>query len=155
MSDNSQARSEKNRDYLIKQSEMLQSVITRMANNSLATKQVGLTVCSAIVGFGFTNKNSALFILAFISFMLFGVLDIYYLYLERKFPDNFNQLTRIICGYEQSNADQWMEQLKGNFLKPDLSNTFLKQLPSTLKSWANLPYLITFLITIVLLILPL
>jgi hypothetical protein len=46
-----------NRDYLIKQSEMLQAVIGRMANNSLEVKKVGLTVWAAIVGFGFTNHK--------------------------------------------------------------------------------------------------
>ncbi len=69
-------------EYLTKQSEMLQDVINRMASNSLMVKQVGLTVWSAIVGFGFQNKNPALFILAFIAFALFGLLDIYYLSLE-------------------------------------------------------------------------
>ena len=153
MVDNNSDRINENREYLIKQSEMLQGIINRMANNSLTVKQVGLTVWSAIVGFGFTTQNHALFVLAFISFILFGVLDIYYLYLERKFRDNFNQLTRIICGYEQD-ANQWMDHKEGNFLKPDLSSKFLKQLPNTLKSWANLPYLITLMITIVLVNIP-
>jgi hypothetical protein len=155
MSDNTPDRIKENREYLIKQSEMLQASISRMANNSLTVKQVGLTVWSAIVGFGFTSKNPALFILGFISFALFGLLDIYYLYLERKFRDNFNRLTQIICGYEHIDAHLWMEQVKGNFLRLDLSSTFLRQLPNTLKSWANLPYLITLLVTIVLLAVPL
>ena len=153
MIDNNSDMIQENREYLIKQSEMLQGIINRMANNSLTVKQVGLTVWSAIVGFGFTTQNQALFILAFISFILFGVLDIYYLYLERKFRDNFNRLTRIICGYEQD-GNQWMDRKKGNFLIPDSSSTFLKQLPNTLMSWANLPYLITLVITIVLLNVP-
>ena len=84
-----------NRDYWIKQSEMLQSAIARMANNSLEIKKVGLTVWAAIVGFGFTTTNRYLFLLAFVAFALFGVLDLYYLDLERKFRDNFNRLTRI------------------------------------------------------------
>jgi hypothetical protein len=145
----------KNRDYLIKQSEMLQNAITRMANNSLEIKKVGLTVWAAIVGFGFTTKNRYLFILAFVAFALFGVLDIYYLYLERKFRDNSNLLTRIISGYILSEDDEWIEKVRGNFLKPDNSTKFLGQIPNTLKSWANLPYLITFLITILLLVVPL
>ena len=146
---------EKNREYLIKQSEMLQNATARMANNSLEIKKVGLTVWAAIAGFGFTTKNRYLFILAFVAFALFGVLDIYYLYLERKFRDNSNRLTRIISGYILSEDDEWIEKVKGNFLKPDNSTKFLGQLPNTLKSWANLPYLITFLITILLLIVPL
>lgn len=146
---------EENKEYLIKQSEMLQNAIARMANNSLEIKKVGLTVWAAIVGFGFTATNRYLFILAFVAFALFGVLDIYYLYLERKFRDNSNRLTRIIGGYITSEDDEWTERMKGNFLKPDGLTKFLGQLPNTIKSWSNLPYLITFLITVLLLVVPL
>ncbi|MBD1833338.1 hypothetical protein H6F61_11780 [Cyanobacteria bacterium FACHB-472] len=146
---------EKNREYLIKQSEMLQNAITRMANNSLEVKKVGITIWAAIVGFGFTNRSAALFVLAFFAFMLFGVLDIYYLYLERKFRDNFNRLSRILGGYIIPEDQEWIEKAKGNFIKPDNSTKFLGQIPNTLKSWANLPYLITFLVTILLLVVPL
>lgn len=147
--------SAENREYWMKQSEMLQNAIARMANNSLEVKKVGITVWAAIVGFGFTNRSAALFALAYIAFVLFGVLDIYYLYLERKFRDNSNRLTRILSGYITDDDDRWIEKAKGNFLKPDNSTKFLDQIPSTLKSWSNLPYLITLLITIVLLIAPL
>lgn len=143
------------RDYWIKQSEMLQNTIARMANNSLEVKKVGITVWAAIVGFGFTTTSRYLFVLAFVAFALFGVLDIYYLYLERKFRDNFNRLVRMISGYITSEDDEWIEKVKGNFLKPDSSTKFLGQIPNVLKSWSNLPYLITFLITILLLTLPL
>ncbi|BAY44373.1 hypothetical protein SAMD00079811_19710 [Scytonema sp. HK-05] len=57
-----------NRDYLIKQSEMLQAIINRMASNSLAVKQLALSIWTALMGFGFTNKNPPLFLLAIISF---------------------------------------------------------------------------------------
>ncbi|MBI4783816.1 MAG: hypothetical protein HY785_21240 [Oscillatoriophycideae cyanobacterium NC_groundwater_1537_Pr4_S-0.65um_50_18] len=150
-----------NREYLIKQAELLQNVITRMANNSLAVKQVGLTVWAAIVGFGFTNKNAILFVLAFGAFALFGVLDIYYLYLEKAFRKNFNRLSRILGGYAFGEDEIWVEQMQQqgrNFLIPDLSPNFLGQLfskDSILKSWANLPYLITLVLTIVLLNVPL
>ena len=113
-----------NRDFWIKQSEMLQSAITRMANNSLEIKKVGLTVWAAIVGFGFTMTNRYLFLLAFVAFALFGVLDLYYLYLERKFRANSNRLTRMISGYSTSDDDAWIEKVQGNFLKPDGSTNF-------------------------------
>ena len=146
---------DKNKDYLVKQTEMLQSSIARMANNSLEVKKVGITVWAAIAGFGFTNSSKALFVLAFVAFVLFGVLDIYYLYLERKFRDNFNRLARILSGYIIPDDQEWIEKVTGNFLKPDNSTKFLGQIPNVLKSWANLPYLITFLITILLLVVPL
>lgn len=144
------------RDFLIRQSEMLQAVIKRMADNSLEAKKFGIAAWTAIVGFGFSSGNKALFILASICFALFGVLDIYYLYMERSFRKNFNRLARIIGNYASSNDNQWVAEMKENqrnFLIPDLSPDFLRQIfskDSVLKSWANLPYLITFLITIVL-----
>jgi hypothetical protein len=146
--------SNENRDYWVKQSEMLQSAISRMANNSLEIKKVGLTVWAAIAGFGFTNRNRSLFVLAFVAFVLFGLLDVYYLFLERKLRNNFNRLARILSGYGTSEDDLWLENIRGNFVKPELYPKFLEQLPSTLKSWANLPYLVTFLITILLLTVP-
>ncbi|MCL6750403.1 hypothetical protein KBT16_05145 [Nostoc sp. CCCryo 231-06] len=156
MPSNDLDRVKEDRDFLIKQSEMLQSVIKRMADNSLEAKKFGLTVWAAIVGFGFQNRNPILFILAFVSFALFGLLDIYYLYMEREFRKNFNRLVRIIGGYGSNEDYQWVEQMKikqRNFFIPDLSPDFFRQIfskDSVLKSWANLPYLITFLITMVL-----
>jgi len=161
MPSNDLDRVKEDRDFLIKQSEMLQSVIKRMADNSLEAKKFGLTVWAAIVGFGFQNRNPILFILAFVSFALFGLLDIYYLYMEREFRKNFNRLVRIIGGYGSNEDYQWVEQMKikqRNFFIPDLSPDFLRQIfskDSVLKSWANLPYLITFMVTIVLIYVPL
>lgn len=160
-----------NRDFLIKQSEMLQSVIKRMADNSLEAKKFGIAAWTAIVGFGFSNRNKNLFILALVSFALFGVLDIYYLYMERMFRKNFNRLVQIIGDYSSSQDNQGQI----NFLipiadslptEPGVRNAFLRHTKSpflrqifskdsVLKSWANLPYLITFLITIVLYFMPL
>ncbi len=77
--------------------------------------------------------------------------------LERAFRRNFNRLSRILGGYAFDEDQLWLEQMqqKGkNFLIPDLPANFLRQLfskDSILKSWANLPYVITFLITIALL----
>ncbi len=142
-----------NRDYLIKQSEMLQTIINRMAGNSLAVKKLGLTIWTALIGFGFTNKISSLFILAIISICLLGLLDMYYLYLERRFRSNFNGLTELLCGFE--NKELNIQELKGNFIK-------LKQLNggekfqmyiSTFKSWANLPYLVILFVSLIILIL--
>ena len=167
MPDNCEEWVTKNREYLIKQSEMLQSVITRMANSSLEVKKIGLTVWAAIVGFGFQYRNSTLFVLAFVTFTLFGILDIYYLFQERRLRDNFNLLSWIIGGSATEGQKlEFRQKMNGNFFKPipkelykdfrpNVQHKFPKELLSTLQSWANLPYLITFLITIVLLMTPL
>lgn len=105
-----------NREYLVKQSEMLQAVITRMASNSLAVKQLGFSIWTALVGFGFTNKTSSLFVLAIIALILLAWLDMYYLFLERRFRNNFNRLTELLCGFDD-HALENMQRLKGNFLK--------------------------------------
>ncbi|MEO1353668.1 MAG: hypothetical protein AAFW84_33775 [Cyanobacteria bacterium J06635_15] len=138
------------RDYWIKQSEMLQGAIDRMANNSLEVKKFGVTIWTAITGFGVTNSNDWFFALALASVIVFGVLDLYYLFLERKFRTNYNRLVKIISGYGTAEDEQWVTTIKGNFMKPDSSLKFLTGLPSTLRSWANLPYLIMLSVSIVL-----
>lgn len=144
---------EANRDYLIKQSEMLQAIIARMASNSLAVKQLGFTIWSALMGFGFTNETPSLFVLALISIIFMGFLDMYYLLLERRFRTSFNRLTELLCGFDVK-ALESIEAKKGNFIKPETMNSekAFRLYLSTLKSWANLPYLITIVITLAILI---
>lgn len=139
-----------NRDYLIKQSEMLQAIIARMAGNSLAVKQLGFTTWTALVGFGFTNKTPSLFILALIALIFMGFLDMYYLLLEERFRNSFNKLTELLCGFNDQALEQ-MKELKGNFVKPevlDTSKAFQMYL-SSLQSWANFPYLTIIVITLI------
>jgi hypothetical protein len=142
-----------NRDYLVKQSEMLQALINRMATNSFTVKQLGLTIWTALVGFGFTNKVPSLFVLAIISFILLGFLDAYYLYLERRFRGNFNRLTELLCGFDD-HALENIQRLKGNFVKlePLTPGKEFQMYISTFRSWANLPYLMIIVITLVILV---
>jgi hypothetical protein len=141
-----------NRYYLVKQSEMLQAIVNRMASNSLAVKQLGFTIWTALIGFGFTNKTPSLFVLAIISILFLGFLDMYYLLLERRFRDNFNRLTELLCGFDNE-ALKRMQGLKGNFvtLEPLTSGKEFRMYLSTFKSWANLPYLIILVITLIIL----
>ncbi len=46
-------------------------------------------------------------------------------------------------------------EIQREFSQAGQLNQFIGQIPSTLESWENLPYLITFLITILLLVVPL
>ncbi|MBD2169243.1 hypothetical protein H6G04_33300 [Calothrix membranacea FACHB-236] len=143
----------KNRDYLIKQSEMLQTIIGRMASNSLTIKQLGLTIWTTLMGFGFANKNKSLFLLALLSFAILGFFDAYYLYLEKRFRRNFNRLTELICGLNED-EEELLKHVQGNFLvleKIKLAQIFNQYL-SALLSWANLPYIVVFSATLVILI---
>ncbi|MDJ0533288.1 MAG: hypothetical protein QNJ70_12455 [Xenococcaceae cyanobacterium MO_207.B15] len=141
---------QQNREYLIKQSEMLQSIISRMANNSLTIKQLGITLWTTLIGFGFTNKIPFLFILALISFLLLGLLDSYYLYLETRFRGNFHRLTKIICGYESNTIDLF-NRCQGNFITLEklTNNQAIKLYLETLTSWANIPYILVLVITLI------
>lgn len=140
---------QQNREYLLKQSEMLQSIISRMANNSLTIKQLGITLWTTLTGFGFTNKIPFLFILALISFLLLGLLDSYYLYLETRFRVNFHRLTKILCGYE-SNAIELFDRCQGNFITLEklTKNQAIKLYLETLTSWANIPYILVLILTL-------
>lgn len=153
MNPNNQNLIKENREYLVKQSEMLQAVVTRMASNSLTIKQLGLSIWTALVGFGFTNKTSSLFVLAIISLILLALLDMYYLFLERRFRTNFNRLTEILCGFDE-HALETMQRLKGNFLKLEFIpvEKEFQMYVSTIKSWANLPYFVVIVITLVILL---
>lgn len=148
--ENHQNLIQENREYLIKQNEMLQAVIAQMANNSLMIKQLGFTTWTALVGFGFTNKTSSLFILALISSVFMEFLDIYYLLLERRFRNSFNHLTEMLCGFDNQALAQ-IQKAKGNFVKPaPLVKTKAFQIYlNTLNSWVNLPYLVIISITLI------
>lgn len=143
----------KNREYLIKQSEMLQTIISRMASNSLTIKQLGITIWTTLMGFGFTNKTPFLFVLAIISLTLLGFLDAYYLYLEQCFRRNFSRLTEVLCSFSPESLEQ-VERLKGNFitLKQLDRSRALELYKDAIKSWANVPYLIILVITLVILL---
>lgn len=143
----------KNREYLIKQSEMLQTIIGRMASNSLTIKQLGITIWTTLMGFGFTNKKPFLFVLAIISLTLLGFLDAYYLYLEQRFRRSFNRLTEILCGFSPELLEQ-VKRFKGNFITLEKLDTsrVLELYKDAIKSWANVPYLLILAITLVILL---
>ncbi|MEM8807468.1 MAG: hypothetical protein AAGF01_15730 [Cyanobacteria bacterium P01_G01_bin.38] len=97
-----------------------------------------------------TNSSGCFFALALASVIVFGVMGLYYLFLERKFRTSYNRLVKIISGYGSAEDAQWVVAIKGNFMKPDSSIKFLPGLPSTLRSWANLPYLMMLSVSIAL-----
>lgn len=71
----------------------LQSIITRMAENSFKCKGWAITICSAILVLFIQNdvKNNMIWITV-IPMSMFFVLDSYYLALEKHFRDKYNEL---------------------------------------------------------------
>ena len=84
----------------IKHLEMIQSIITRMAQNSFMIKGWSLTLVVAM--FAFVPKTACLFIpVAIIPILIFACLDAYYLQLERR----YKKLYDIVREKEESDVD--------------------------------------------------
>lgn len=78
--------------------ELVQSIISRLANNSFLLKGWTITLIAAI--FSLSDKimkNFALTIYFFI--LIFWILDSYYLYQERLYRDLYNKVIEIRDGY--------------------------------------------------------
>ena len=69
----------------IKNLEMIQSIISRMANNSFLLKGWGITIISGIFSLNHEEMSFAIFLLIYLIIILFWILDSYYLQLERRF----------------------------------------------------------------------
>jgi hypothetical protein len=65
--------------------EMLQGVVSRMATNSTSCKAWCVGLVSAIVVVVTESGRSQLLVVAMLPIVVFGMLDVYYLFLERRF----------------------------------------------------------------------
>ena len=70
--------------------EMIQGVITRMANNSFLLKGWAVTLVSAMFALSGKDADSRYFLIACAPTVLFWFLDSYYLQLERKYRKLYN-----------------------------------------------------------------
>lgn len=69
----------------IKHLEMIQSIISRMANNSFLLKGWGITIIAGIFSLNNSEMNAAIYLLIYFIIILFWLLDSYYLQLEKRF----------------------------------------------------------------------
>ncbi len=69
---------------------LLQSVITRMANNSASCKTWCVTIVAASLALMTGKSNSGLVLLVIFPVVVFMALDCYYLMLENRFRDSYN-----------------------------------------------------------------
>ena len=72
---------------------MIQGVINRLAANSFSIKGLALTAIAGLAAVAFSTANPPILYFGAAAGLIFGLLDGYYLYLERKFRDLYN-LTR-------------------------------------------------------------
>lgn len=97
---------------------MIQSVITRMANQSSTIKGWMITVVAALLSIGAASKRSAIIALALYVVAAMGLLDSYYLAIERKYRALYRSVAAGL-------AEQWTM---------DIEKPGLKDVSSALKS---------------------
>jgi hypothetical protein len=73
---------------------MIQGVIGRMSGFSASAKNFCITICAAIIAVGFQNRSPLLNWAALGVVVLFFLMDSYYLSLERRYRDFYEQVTK-------------------------------------------------------------
>lgn len=76
----------------IKQLEFIQDTIKRMASNSFMLKGWAITLVSALFVLADKQAKPQFFLIAYIPTCVFWILDGYYLSLERKFRELYNEV---------------------------------------------------------------
>ncbi|MEV7192190.1 hypothetical protein AB0N81_10300 [Streptomyces sp. NPDC093510] len=69
----------------IRHLELIQTIVTRMGNNSFLIKGWSLTVTGALLAYAVGNDKSDVAVVSFVPVLAFWLLDGYFLYQERLF----------------------------------------------------------------------
>lgn len=72
-------------EHKIKNLEMIQAIISRMANNSFLLKGWSITIIAGLFSLNSGDINPAVYLLIYFILILFWLLDSYYLQLERQY----------------------------------------------------------------------
>lgn len=72
--------------------EMIQGVISRMAENSLRLKEWSVGIVSALMAIAVTTKSTKVVLIGFLPAIVFYLLDAYYLRLERCFRELYDNV---------------------------------------------------------------
>jgi hypothetical protein len=76
----------------IKELEMVQAIITRLAGYGAVIKNWCITVTTGVCGFAISQHKPAVILLAFLPIIVFSILDAEYLRAERRYRAVFNRL---------------------------------------------------------------
>lgn len=79
----------------LKHLELIQAVISRMAQNSFLFKGWAITLAAGLSAFGATTDKVSLVVMAVVATLLFWGLDAYYLWLERCFIAKYEAVTAL------------------------------------------------------------
>ncbi len=81
-------------DRKIKHLELIQNIISRMANNSFVLKGWAVTLISAIFVLSDKDSNKGFFILVYFPVVMFWILDSYFLAQEKYFRDLYDEVRK-------------------------------------------------------------
>ena len=114
---NNNHRSEPDEKHL----EFLQNNITRMGQNSFQAKTWGISVVSALLAFMLSQQDAHIkhlcIIISMIATVLFCLLDVYYLYLERGFRVLYNIAAGLKNGQSVRKYDMKIPEKERGFAK--------------------------------------
>ena len=104
---------------VLKHMDMYQGIITRMASNSAACKKWGIPLISAVLGFivsaqVVSAQKEALVLLALFPIGIFYFLDSYYLMLENRFREGFDDSAEAIRKGSFKQSDLFKMHPKGS-----------------------------------------
>lgn len=105
----------------IKHIELIQAVITRMANNSFMLKGWTITLISGIFLLSSVKEGSFLFILPFLPTLAFWGLDSYYLWQERLFRKLYDAARK---SYTTSTGDFELFTMDTRLYEKDVDSWF-------------------------------
>lgn len=99
----------------------LQSNITRMSQNSFQAKGWGISIVSALLAFmlsqdDYTLKLTCIWISILVT-ILFCLLDVYYLYLERGYRELYNIVSGLVSGRTVQKYDMKIPESERGFKK--------------------------------------
>ena len=81
-------------ERLVAHLQMIQGVINRLAANSFSIKGLALTAVAGLAAVAFSTANAPILYIGAVAGTFFGLLDGYYLYLERKYIALFNRVRK-------------------------------------------------------------
>ncbi|MEX1214256.1 hypothetical protein [Saccharospirillum sp.] len=91
--------------------QIYQNILARMANNSSSVKTWCVTVVSAILVLLIEREEPSALPLAAVPVVLFFVLDVYYLSLEKRFRCSYNQFVKELHGGNEGAGVRMFEVL--------------------------------------------
>jgi hypothetical protein len=92
---------ERSLELLEKQIDRYNGIVSRLANNSVQVKTWCVTAVGAVAAVAVNNGRSSLFVVALAILGVFMLLDVNYLFLERRFRAGAHDLVQRVVSAEQ------------------------------------------------------